>query len=81
MPFFFVLGNASATRKEVKIVDVRLLRLKQVLEIFPVARSTWLDWVAQGVAPSPVKLGRCTCWVYSELTDFIENRREKDAKK
>lgn len=56
-------------------MDIRLLRLKQVLEIIPVGRSTWLDWVANNKAPAPIKLGRCTCWEYSELINFIEKFR------
>ena len=55
-------------------MDVRLLRLNQVLEIFPVSRSTWLGWVADNKAPAPIKLGRCTCWKYSDLIEFIEKQ-------
>ena len=49
----------------------RLLRLKQVLEIVPVSKSTWWAWVANGKAPPAVRLGRCTCWKYSEIANFI----------
>ncbi|WP_083761236.1 helix-turn-helix transcriptional regulator [Pelobacter propionicus] len=52
-------------------MELRLLRLKQVLEIIPVSRSTWLDWVAHSRAPAPIKLGRCSCWRYSEIAEFI----------
>ena len=55
-------------------MDVRLLRLKQVLEIIPVGRSTFLGWVADSKAPAPIKLGNCTFWKYSDLIDFIESQ-------
>lgn len=61
-------------------MDIRLIRLKQVLEIVPVSKSTWWSWVADSKAPAPIKLGRCTCWVYSDIADFVtklEVRREK----
>lgn len=46
----------------------RLIRLKEVLKIVPVAASTWWSWVACSKAPAPVRLGtRCTCWRYSDV--------------
>lgn len=47
--------------------DDRLLGLRQVLGHVPVARSTWFRWVAAGIAPSPVKIGRRTFWRASEI--------------
>lgn len=50
-----------------------LLRLPQVLQIVPVGRSTWWQWVASGKAPSPVKLGpRCTAWREQDIRKFVE---------
>ena len=34
----------------------RLLRINQVLEQIPIAKSTWWAWVASGRAPEPVRL-------------------------
>ena len=45
----------------------RLIRLSEILKILPIARATWWLWVAQGKAPSPIRLGRCTCWRYVEV--------------
>lgn len=46
----------------------RLIRLKEVLQLVPVAPSTWWAWVATSKAPAPVRLGnRCTCWRYSDV--------------
>ena len=49
----------------------RLLRIKEVLVIIPVARSTWWLWVKNGKAPKPVVVCGCTFWRYSDLMDFI----------
>lgn len=63
---------AESTKADlIKLKIDRLLRLKEVLEIIPVGRSTWLSWVPQGIAPAPVKIGRCTFWKQSELIEFI----------
>ncbi len=41
----------------------QLFRIKQVLEILPIGRSTWWEGVRSGVYPEPIKLGpRTTCW-------------------
>lgn len=50
----------------------RLMRLVEVLKLVPVGKSTWWAWVANGTAPKPVKLGRCTFWRYSDVISFIE---------
>ena len=46
----------------------QLFRIKQVLEILPIGRSTWWEGVRSGVYPEPIKLGpRTTCWRSSEV--------------
>jgi prophage regulatory protein len=48
----------------------RLIRLKEVLRLIPISRSTWWDGVRSGRYPAPVKLGpRLTCW---RLHDVLE---------
>jgi len=37
-----------------------LLRLKQVLKIIPVSRSSWYDGIQRGVYPASVRIGRRT---------------------
>ena len=49
-----------------------LLRLPQVLERFPVGRSTWWQGVREGRYPSPVKLSpRCTAWREEDIDRLI----------
>jgi len=54
-----------------------LIRLPAVLELVPVSRSTWWAWCAAGKAPQPIRLGRTTCWRYSDILAFIENGGER----
>jgi len=50
----------------------RFLRVKQVLEKFPVSRSTWWAGVAEGRYPRGVKLSeRTTAWPESQIDALI----------
>ena len=49
----------------------QLIRLNQVLELIPVAKSTWWEGVRTGKFPQPVKLGdRITCWRLEEILEL-----------
>ena len=63
----------SNLKRQLEEIDP-LLRIDSVLEIVPVARSTWWSWCAQGIAPAPIKLSeKITCWRLSDIKAFIEN--------
>jgi predicted DNA-binding transcriptional regulator AlpA len=50
-----------------------LLRLKDVLKIFPVSKSTWWAGVKSGRFPAPVHLGPgITAWRWSDLRKLAE---------
>lgn len=50
-----------------------LLRLPQVLSLFPVSRSGWWAGVKSGRYPQPVKLGpNTTAWRASDIRALIE---------
>lgn len=50
----------------------KLLRLPEVLAMFPVSRSTWYAGVASGLYPAPVKLGvRAVAWRESTIQALI----------
>jgi predicted DNA-binding transcriptional regulator AlpA len=52
----------------------RLLRLRQVLELVPVSKSSWWAGVKSGRYPASVKLGeRTTCWRMSEVMTLIKS--------
>lgn len=52
----------------------RLIRLPAALDLVGLGRSAWLDLVRQRKAPQPVKIGRASLWVESEVRAFIAER-------
>ena len=61
-------------------VDERLDRLPAVLQVVNLGRTAWLDLVKARVAPQPVKIGRATFWVHSEVQRFIADRIHQSRK-
>jgi predicted DNA-binding transcriptional regulator AlpA len=50
----------------------RLLRLKQVLEIIPLSKSTWWEGCKSGRFPAPIKLTeRTTVWRLSDINALL----------
>ena len=53
--------------------DVRLLRIGEVLSLFPVGRSTWWAGVKTGKFPAPVKLSpKCTAWRAADIRELVQ---------
>ena len=52
----------------------RLVRLPEALQAVCLGRTAFLDLVKEGVGPKPVKIGRATFYVWSELQGFIAER-------
>ncbi len=53
--------------------DCAFLRLPQVLEIFPISRSSWWKGCKEGRYPQPLKLGpRTTVWRKSDIEKLAE---------
>lgn len=51
-----------------------LLRLKDVLRLFPVSRSTWYAGIKSGIYPEQLKLGaRSAAWRYSDIRQLVES--------
>lgn len=56
-----------------RVDDRQLLRLPQVLDLFPVSRSTWYAGVTAGKYPKPIKLGpRTVAWRAGDIFKLIE---------
>lgn len=56
---------------------MRIIRLKEVIEISGLARSTIYKFIGEGTFPKTVSLGdRCVGWVESEVHDWILARIE-----
>lgn len=50
------------------------LRLRQVLEVFPVSKTTWWDGIASGKYPRPVKLSeRVSAWRVQDIHRLIRD--------
>ena len=55
----------------------RLLRLRQVLSLYPVSRSRWWDGVRHGEYPRPIRLSkRTTAWREQDVLDLIRRVTE-----
>ncbi len=55
-------------------LDVALLRLPEVLKIFPVSKSTWWDGIKSGKYPQPVRLSpRTVAWRADEIRQLINS--------
>lgn len=57
-----------------------LIGLPRCLQLVGLGRTAWLDRVKAGTAPKPIKLGRRTLWVESEVLAFVADcvRRHRD---
>lgn len=59
-------------------VVMRIIRLKEVIDITGLARSTVYKYVAEGSFPKPVSLGdRAVGWVENEVHEWILVRIEQ----
>jgi prophage regulatory protein len=62
----------AAERAVTVLAGEGLLRLPEVLSVFPVSKSTWWAGVREERYPSPVKLGpRCTAWRAADIRALI----------
>lgn len=58
--------------------ETGFLRLKQILTIIPVGKTTWWNGVRSGRFPQPIKLGpRTTAWRVKDIRTLIEKMGEK----
>lgn len=62
-----------------EIYNKRYLRLKSVLELIPVGRSTWYRWIQCGIAPQPTKISlRVSAWKAEEIKDLLDDMGKPD---
>jgi predicted DNA-binding transcriptional regulator AlpA len=68
----FKRSRALVVRSVPALPEEGFLRLPQVLQVVPVAKSTWWLWISQKKAPAGVKLSdRVTVWKVSDIRAFI----------
>jgi len=51
-------------------------RGRDVQKIFGIGQSTMYEYIKQGVLPRPIKLGRTSVWLRSEIDAVIEDRKQ-----
>lgn len=52
----------------------KFIRLRRVLEIMPVSRSTWYAGIHSGRFPKPFKIGpRAVAWLQSDIDKLVES--------
>jgi predicted DNA-binding transcriptional regulator AlpA len=55
------------------ITNEQLLRLPDVLRLFPVCRSSWYNGIKAGKYPPPIKISiRTSAWRRSDILALIE---------
>jgi len=53
--------------------EIGYLKLREVLELIPVSKSTWFRGIQSGKYPKPVKIGiRASAWRKSDIRACIE---------
>ena len=51
-----------------------LIKLPDVLQLYPVSRSTWYQGIKLGKYPPPIKIGpRSSAWRLSDIYKLIED--------
>ena len=56
------------------------LRLKDVLRLYPVSKSTWWLGIEQGRYPKPFKLStRITAWKVSDIQKLLQKASDENA--
>ncbi|CAK1701993.1 AlpA family transcriptional regulator [Vibrio crassostreae] len=61
-------------------MNIRLIRLKEVMHVTGLARATIYKYMNEGTFPKSVSLGgRATAWEISEIEEWVLERiRERD---
>ena len=55
------------------------VRIPQILAVLPISKSTWWQWVSEGKAPTPVKLGpKTTAWRVEDIRDLLSSFESQD---
>jgi len=67
------MEGSGKNLEAIEIPRIGFMRLKRVLEIIPVGKSTWWAGVKAGLYPQSVKLGPgVTAWRNEDIINFVE---------
>ena len=66
-------SSGNEVKADELLVDAGYLRLREVLKVFPVSKSTWWHGIKEGKYPAGVKLSaRTTAWKVTDIIRLIE---------
>jgi predicted DNA-binding transcriptional regulator AlpA len=66
------MKNLNNQFETITLPDIGFVRLKTILKIIPICKSTWWNKVKSGEFPQPVKLGeRTTAWRVEDIRELI----------
>jgi prophage regulatory protein len=67
--------SLNERRKRPRILDVRLVRIHEVMQICSLSRSSIYNAIKLGTFPAPVKTGpRASAWIKQEVEGWVEQR-------
>ena len=55
------------------------MRIRTVQQHFPVSRSKWYAGMKNGLYPQPIKVGRMSLWLASDIQKLIDQLATKEA--
>lgn len=60
--------------------DIGFLKLKEVLKIIPVSRSSWYAGIEAGLYPKPLKLlmGHASGWSIKSIKELVKRIEEQE---
>jgi len=62
-----------------ELKDLGLMRLNNVLEVVPVGRSTWYEWVRLDLAPKPLNISiRMSAWKVEDIKNLLLEMTQPD---
>lgn len=59
--------------KETRFDELRLLRIRQVLDVVPLSKASLYRMIQAKKFPSPRSLGGCAVWDYQEIKRWKED--------
>lgn len=66
-------SRGNEVKADELLVDAGYLRLREVLKVFPVSKSTWWHGIKEGKYPAGVKLSaRTTAWKVTDIIRLLE---------
>jgi prophage regulatory protein len=67
-------ATSSVEPETARVPRSKLLDVPEVLGVTGIGRTAWLDAVREGRAPAPVRIGKRTFWLASDIESWIRER-------